>query len=373
MNNDKAKNNDKVNVRQLGLFAVLFTVGSSILFIPSGSAAAAGPDGWIAILVGMAGSLGIIGLHMRLARQAPGRTLVEMNRKWLGKWLGPLCSFFFSVNAILLSAASLLFYLGDFIATQIMTDTPMTVIHLLFALVVVMGLRMGIGTMGRAAEVLFPVFAGLFAVMILLLAPDIQPHYLQPAFTSGAKGIARAAIDYMSFSGLPFIYFLMLYPSVDAKPSESAKALYIGSLAGGFFLLAITVVCIAVLGVENTVQHSFPSYALARKINIGNVLTRIEVIMATLWIISLYFKLVLYFYAGLKGMAQLLKIGDERQLVLPFGVLLVLFSLLMYPDKAYQSWWDSEIWPIYAATLGLLFPLVLLALAKLRGGGDDPG
>jgi spore germination protein KB len=359
-------NKDNVNDRQFMLFVTLFTIGSSILFIPHSAAATAKQDSWLAILIGMGGTLGLIWLYIRLARNAPGCTMVEMNRKWLGKWLGPFVSILYLFNVLFLAAASLLHYLGDFMVTKIMTQTPMTILIVLFALVVAMGLRMGLGTLARAADVFFLIFAILFAAMIVFLTPEMKAENMQPAFAGGVRSVIGAAFDYVSFSGMPIVFMLMIYPSVVADSPKAAKAFYMGSLLGGFFLLIITVVCISVLGVENTVQQSYPSYALAKQINIGNILTRIEVIMATLWIISLYFKLILYCYAGIKGIAQLLGIGNERILVLPIGALVVVFSIIIYPDTTYRAWWDSEIWPSYSLVFGLFLPVLLLMIAKLR-------
>ncbi|TMV46942.1 spore gernimation protein KB [Paenibacillus mesophilus] len=365
-------NNDKVNARQFMLFAALFTVGSSILFIPLSSAASAKQSGWIAILIGMVVTLGYVWLYMALVREAPGCTLVEMSRKWLGKWLGTLVSVCYIITVLLMTGPSLLYYLGEFMSAQIMTQTPMEVIIILFALVVFMGMRMGMGTLGRAAEVLFPVFAVLFVSLIVFSIPDMKAEQLRPVIAVGAKSILGAVLDYVSFSAMPLIFMLMVYPLV-SDTSKAAKALYIGTLVGGAFLLAMTVVCVSVLGVEYTVQQTYPSYELAKKINIGDILTRIEVIMATIWIISLYFKLIIYFYAGIKAVAQLLRLGSERTLVFPVWVIMIVLSLIEYPDTAYRSWFDSKIWPPYAITFGIFLPLLLLAIAKLGKSRNASG
>ncbi|RKN86080.1 GerAB/ArcD/ProY family transporter [Paenibacillus ginsengarvi] len=356
---------DKINIRQFTLFVTLFTIGSSILFIPLSSATSAKQSGWISILIGMCATLGIVWMYLALAREAPGCTLVEMNRKWLGKWLGSLTSIFYIITTLILAGPSLLYYLGEFMVVEIMMRTPMEVLIIMFAVVVCMGMRMGLTTLGRAAEVLFALFVVLFVLLILFSIPNMKLEQLRPVFATGTSSILGAALDYVSFSGMPLIVLLMLYPLVADSP-HAAKAYYGGTIIGGGFLLIMTVVCVSVIGVENTLQQAYPSYELAKKINIAGVLTRIEVIMATIWIISLFFKLILYFYAGIKGMAQLLRIENERLLVLPIGVMMVVLSLMEYPDTAYRSWWDSKIWPPYIATFGFLLPVLLLVIAKLR-------
>lgn len=360
-------NQRKITARQLKHLVTLFTVGSSILFIPLSTSSQAKQDAWISILLGMAFSLGLIALYSAISRLAPGCTIVEMNRKWLGRWFGSAVSVLFIVTALMIGAASLISYLGDFFITQIIDDTPAPIVHTLFALVVLMGMRLGIGTLARASEVMYPAFFILFVALIVMVLPNMKPEHLQPAFTSGVKPVLSGMLDYVSFSSMPLVYFLMIFPSrVDAPRKEAVKAFYIGSLTGGAYLLIITVVCISVLGLGNTLQQVYPSYALAKKINIAEFLTRIEVIMATLWIISLFYKLIVYFYAGLRGIGQLLQLKDDTVLVAPICMMLVVMSLLMYPNTAYVKMWDGKIWPPYIQTFGLFLPLLLWIIGSVR-------
>ncbi|MDF2660012.1 MAG: spore germination protein [Paenibacillus sp.] len=360
-------NQRKITARQLKHLVTLFTVGSSALFIPLSISSQAKQDAWISIMLGMAFSLGLIKLYTVISRLAPGCTIGEMNRKWLGKWLGSAVNVLYIFTALATGAASLISYLGNFIITQIIEDTPATVIHILFTLVVLMGMQLGLGTLARASEVMYPAFFILFVALIVMVLPNMKLEHLQPAFASGVKPVLSGTLDYVSFSSMPLVFFMMIFPGlVDATRQEAVKALYIGSLKGGAYLLIITVVCISVLGLENTLQQVYPSYALAKKINIANFLTRIEVIMATLWIISLFYKLIIYFYAGLKGIGQLLKLQDDTVLIAPVCVLLVVISLTMYPNAAYSKMWDSKIWPPYIQTFGLLLPLLLWVVGSVR-------
>jgi spore germination protein KB len=118
-----------------------------------------------------------------------------------------------------------------------------------------------------------------------------------------------------------------------------------------------------VLGAEMTAQLAYPNYVLAQKINIGNFITRIEVIIATIWMISLFIKLSLYFYASLKGLGQLLRLRDDSILIYPLGFLMVVWSLIIYPNTVYQAYWDEKVWPATIIAVGLVVPLIVLLLS----------
>ncbi|KEQ24435.1 hypothetical protein ET33_09135 [Paenibacillus tyrfis] len=360
---------NQITSRQLMLLVVLFTIGSSVLFVPAGAAAAAKQDAWISILAGIGLSLLLVVLYNAVAGLYPGLTLVEISEKLLGKWLGAIVSLFLIVNTFAVGGVSLIDFAGTFVTRQIMPATPVIAANILFGVVAVWGQYLGLGTVARAAEVLFPVVTALFIVMILAVSPNMKLEHLQPAFTAGVKPLIKSCISYLSYSTFPVVFFLMINPTSVKETRQASKAMLAGTLVGGLFLLAITTACVAVLGAEGTFRQAYPSYTLAKKINIANFITRIEVLMATLWFLSLYFKLMIYFFAGMKGMTQLLKLRDNRALVLPLGLLSIVFSRIFYPSAAYRQLWDEKIWPLYVGTSGLIIPLLLLAIGIIRKKG----
>lgn len=57
--------------------------------------------------------------------------------------------------------------------------------------------------------------------------------------------------------------------------------------AAGRIVLGITVLLsVLVLGIEQTENSTFPAFALAKTINLGNFFQRVEGILITLWILT---------------------------------------------------------------------------------------
>ncbi|MCP1308316.1 GerAB/ArcD/ProY family transporter [Paenibacillus tyrfis] len=361
MDNDK-----KITVRQFLMMVILFSIGSSILFLPSGTAAYTKQGAWISIIAGMATGIPIILLFLNLARRYPDMTFVEISNRLLGKWLGTAFSLYWILTSYLGGATTLVYYMGNFITTQIMPETPEYTINIMFTGIVVMGLLLGLNTLARAVEVLFPVVIVLFCVLIVFVSPKIQIEHFLPVIDVEIKPFIKAVLSYISYTSAPVVFFLMIYPSSVRGGTKAAKALLIGNLLGGVLLLIITAVSVGVLGAGPTARQFYPSYALAKRINIGNFVTRIEVIVATFWIIGLYYKTAIYFYTMLKGTAQLFNVRSERVLALPLGLIMLVLSLICYPNSAYQLQWDERTWSMYGPTAGLIFPLVLLAVDTFR-------
>ena len=343
-------------------------IGTTILIIPSSLAAEAKQDAWIAAVTGVGLGLLFVGLFSLVSRLYPSLSLVQLIEELLGKWLGKAISITF-VFFTLVTASELLYYVGTFMTTQIMPETPIQAFNLLFACVVIMGVRLGIETLARSAEFLFPWFVLLFLVLVICVSPKMELKNIQPVLESDFKDILRATAFFIGTFSLPTIVLLMIFPASVNRPSEAQKAFFTGTLVGGIALIIMIAMTILVLGVDITERQIYPSYALAKKINIANFLQRIEIVMAGMWFISIYFKMSCYFYASVVGLAQTLNVKNYRFLVLPMGVLLVSLSLIIHPNIVHSIEFNRMTWLSYASTYGLILPLLLLAASFLRRRG----
>lgn len=356
--------NGKIGVRQFTVLVIIFNIGSSILVAPSGLASGAKQDAWIAAILGVGVSLLLVGLYNALGSRFPDRTLAEYSEVIFGKWLGKMVSLlFFSYFFIL--AALLLREIGDFMTTQIMPQTPIQSIHIIFLGIVIMATRLGLEPMTRASEILFPWVILLFLFLVFFLTPQMEFTKMQPVLAEGIKPVLRATFTFLGLPFLELVVFLMIYPYVN-RTKEARTAFWAGTLIGGTVLILISAATILVIGPDLTARQIFPSYVLAKKINIGNFLQRVEAIMAGIWFITIFFKLSICFYASSLGLAQTLQLKDYRFLTLPLGMILLVLSLVSSPNFVYFKTFVAEIWTPYSLTYGLFLPLLMLGVTIFR-------
>jgi len=232
-----------------------------------------------------------------------------------------------------------------------------------------MGIRLGLETLARAGEILFPFFAILFTILVVsVFLPPVQfkIENIQPVFETGIKPMIRAVFLFTSIFSLPLIVLLMIFPVSVSQPKVAEKNFFIGILIGGICLIFIVALVILALGAENSARQMYPSYALARLINVGDFFQRIEAIVAIMWMITIYFKMSIYFYASVIGLAQIFNVKDYRPLALPLGIISVSLSLIFFPNIVQSLTFDKEIWPLYVSTYGLFLPFLLLVVNALR-------
>ncbi|WP_180994403.1 GerAB/ArcD/ProY family transporter [Bacillus sp. Marseille-P3661] len=355
---------EKITLLQLGIIILLFSIGTSILLIPSGLATIAKQDAWLACLVSIGMGLLLIFFYQKLAKMFPNKTFVEYCIIILGKWVGIFVALMFVLFSFV-GAATALFYQGDFVVTHVLPGTPIEMANLLFVLPVIMAVRIGIETIGRSAEILVPWVMLLFALLVIAILPQIEMTNIQPIYETGVKPIIHGALSFASIGYLPCIVFSMILPSVNLITSIK-KPFYVSFFISGIFMAIITFLCITVLGAEYTARGMYPSYDLAKKINIGNFIQRIEALIAAIWFITTYFKVLIYFYAFVLGTAQIFGMKNYRPIVFPSAILLVALSYDIYPDTVYASEWNSTIWVPFTLTFGLFLPIALLVVAKIR-------
>ncbi|MFM1652880.1 endospore germination permease [Brevibacillus sp. B_LB10_24] len=362
----------QVAARQFMILTILYVIGSAILVIPSLLVAVAKQDAWISAIVAVAAGLVAIVFYNSLAKSFPGMTLVQYCEEIFGRWLGKIVSLFFLVGFPCFIAVLTLYDIGDFLATQILTKTPLIAIFLIVMAVVAFGVRLGLEPIARAAEIFFPWVVSLLLLLFLFVSPFLKLENLEPVLANGIKPVLKGAIPLFSFPFFETLVLLMVFPRVK-KPKDAGRALLTGVLAGGMALFAITLFSISVLGVEFVERHAFPTYALAKKINIGDFLQRIEAIIMFIWVITIFFRLTILVYVISIGLAQSFNLKEYRMIPLPLGFIFAVMALVIVPNSSYLHTFDKQTMPVYEYSFGMFLPLLLWVVAVLRKKGQKEG
>ncbi|MBA2174171.1 GerAB/ArcD/ProY family transporter [Halobacillus locisalis] len=107
-------------------------------------------------------------------------------------WIGRFISFFY-LAFIYILAALVLRSIGDFMTTQIISETPLQFTHILFLLVVIAGAYLGIEVMGRSAETFMPWLVLLLLFLTISISPQISLDNLKPYFGNGVLPVISAS------------------------------------------------------------------------------------------------------------------------------------------------------------------------------------
>ncbi|KRF07134.1 hypothetical protein ASG89_17450 [Paenibacillus sp. Soil766] len=359
--------NEKISLRQFKILVLLYSLGSTIIIVPSVLTAYAHQDGWLSAALGIAMGLAVICLYIALGNRYPNHSLMAYSELILGKWLGKGISILFYLF-ILITASLVLRNVGDFITTIIMPETPIQVIHFVFLLIIMLGAQLGLEVIARAGEIFLPWVLLCIGVLVGFLIPQIKIDRFPPVFEASTKAIIHGSLSVLSIPYLEMVILLVIYPAIYTK-LKKGNGFIQASFMGGVIIFAITALCILVLGWDFTSRHTFPSYTLAKKIHVGGFIQRIEVLVAIIWFVTIYFKLVICFYSSLVGLQQILGLRTYRPFIVPSALGLFALAFLVYPNIIYFRDFASNIWPPFALTMGLFLPLSLLIVSYFRPVG----
>ncbi|WP_064091328.1 GerAB/ArcD/ProY family transporter [Rossellomorea aquimaris] len=351
-----------ISSKQLYVLTLMYTVGSSILLVPP-ALLKAGNDGWISGIIGSFIGIILLFLYYFILKNYSSENLFQINDIVFGKSLGKIINFLFFLYFFFLSA-QVLSNLGDFLTGSVLMRTPKEYIHLLFLIPIFYGVRQGIEVIARTSETLYPSFLILFIIFFIFIIPEIDWKNVEPIAQSGTKPILKSSLSIFSLPYLEMFILMMLIPNVNEK-DKVLKNLMKGGVVGGVLLIILTLLIIGVLGHELSSFYTYPTFLLAQKISVANILERVETIIAAVWVISLFVKLLLCYYVTCLSLSHLFRFKKGVIFAFPLGIVLWYFSNIIYPNIAFFQQF-IEVSLVYKLILGLFLPMMILFITLTK-------
>ncbi|TYR78919.1 GerAB/ArcD/ProY family transporter [Priestia megaterium] len=348
-------NDIQINEKQFFILSLLFLVGDAILYVPSLVSQEAKHGVWIVGIIGIIEAVLLSLLYSSLGKQLANTPFVTYIETLFGKWIGKLLAFSF-LCYVMVDVILMIYEMGSFMVTMIMAETPIISIILIFLIAITIGARLGLEVLARSAEILFPWFFTLYLIMFLLNLPNIEFKNMHPLFESGLHSLYKGNLPLLSYT-LESVILVMIFPYVNGT-SEAKKAYVTGITIGVILLVILTLLSLLVFGLGTLSIVLYPSYLLGQELELGFI-TRIEVIIAIIWFISIFFKIGICFLVSSLGLSQIMQMKDYR--IITFSL-----ALICIPDNVYLGTFIETTWISYSLTYGLLFPLVLFGIGLMR-------
>ncbi|MCP1424629.1 spore gernimation protein [Paenibacillus sp. BGI2013] len=354
----------RLGTRQLTTLIFMMVVGDMMLIYPSVITSYAKQDSWICAFIGVPLGMALMAMFLKLCSMHPEKNLVQMARSILGFWPGTFFSclylFFFIIGASTHTRE-----VGDFMTTQIFPYTPLRIIILMFVIVIAWGVSHGLEAMGRSSELLMPVVIVFIVVLAVCLLPQIDIRNLKPVSDTGVVSISQGILVSIIYPIGEVVPIMMILPYV-AKQAHRTRDVIIAAGLGSLVLATLVTISLLVLGAFLTQHNIYASFILSQKISIGNFFERIEAIMASSWLISTYFKAMIYLYAFIVGCAELFKLKQYQILVLPASLLIFGLANLISPSITFIVITIVPYWVDWDTTLGIILPGCLLLIQLLK-------
>jgi len=362
----------KISPGQIVCLVTAFSLGSTLLKTP---AAGAGHDDWLAIMLGLTEALVFVFIFTLLCIKFPGKTLVEFNDLIYGPFLGKLISLAYMFYFFLLATLALRLF-GDFFTGLIFVQTPFVVLISLIVLVCASAVRNGIEVIARCSGILVPLTVLLMIILTIIFSiPDMKLSRFLPVFDLPLGEFLRTSHYTATFPFGQSVAFLMILAFIGSDPKKVKKAricLMLGLVGGGLLLSLATFRNTGLLG-HTKVISNYTSFEAARLIDVGEIFTRVEIIVAINFLAMGFLVVSLLYYNTVLGMAQILRLRTYLPLVLPIGVLLVCTSILQFDNILEHRRFSENITPYFALPFQIGIPILSLVICKIRGIPKNSG
>ncbi|MDQ0113598.1 GerAB/ArcD/ProY family transporter [Paenibacillus harenae] len=364
-------NNSLITSGQAAKILFMFAMGSSTLILPTAVAAIAKQDSWLSFLIAGPINYLVLMIYLALNDRFPRMSLTQYAQKLIGVWAGKALSLTYIFFYLILSAL-VLRNISDFLGLSVLPQTPGWFINSTFMIVVGYGVFLGIETIVRTGEILFTWGLIIIFVVLVSLSNQFNFHNFEPILYQGLMSPIKGSYPIIGFPIAEFVFFTSILPLItkQGKP-KLRKDLKLVIVCLTFASTVMTVFLIGVMGVSEVSRSPFSVYDMAKYINIEEIVVRVEILVAIVWIGTVFMKLVLCVYALTVTTAQVLGLNTYRPLVMPYSVIIVPLSIFIYRNVAHTKEVAAGVWTLYSSVQGILFPLILLFIAVLTGKRDS--
>ncbi|MBV7507626.1 spore germination protein [Bacillus sp. sid0103] len=352
----------KISAVQMAIIMNPTILATALLLVPAVTARHAKQDLWISPIWASIIGLIVVYVAFHLNRLYPKETIIEYSGHILGKIPGKVLGFFYLFFYLHINGIIIREY-GEFVIGTFLMQTPMIIVISAMILVSAFAVYGGIEVIARAAQIIVPVVIILYLLISFMLMKDLEVKNILPIMEHGMKPSFMGSIVPQSwFSEFLLITFMLPY----LKDRQKGFKWGFISICSILFILVLANISTYMLFGGLTGTFTYPVMVAVRYISIADFLEHLEAIVMAIWVTGVFVKITIFFYALALGTAQWLNLSDYRPIILPIGLLLVIFGLWTAPNLPELEHFLSTSAPFYFLTLQLGIPCVLLLIAMLR-------
>ncbi|WP_158221558.1 GerAB/ArcD/ProY family transporter [Terribacillus sp. 7520-G] len=319
---EKSDAKQKITLSQLGYIYIQSQIGVDILNLSTVLHKAAGPDGWIPLLIGGFISIIFVLMMMHISKCYPGEGLFEVLKSSFGKVLGRAAQIGYYVYFLVVAIYLLTSY-GELINQWLLPETPIIV---LYALLVISALYTISGGLTLIAKVFtfFSVILFLLSALFLFGFVDAKFIYLLPIgqapFSAYIEGI-RVTIYSLS----SYVLLLLFVPYTKGSHKQKIRTVLGANLIVNFFYLYTVIVSFAHFGSDQIEHISQPVLYMLRTAD-SVIITRIDIFVLAMWTVFAMTAFASYLYAAERAFANIPKSKKKMLIVYAASFIVIAVS-----------------------------------------------
>lgn len=317
-----------LHISPFQIYATLLVMTMPIAFleVPKRQLDSLGNYAWLSIALSLLPGLLILFMYMFIIRrsQTPFPAMLEEH---FGSVVGRLLQIFYFVMELGIAAFGIRLFV-EFVETNVLPGTPISVYIVVLLLVCFSALKSGLQTFVRTFEIVG--ISGLFLTIFMLLlgfGQPLNPENLLPISNIDLKelGIATSSTSIILSRG-----FIILALGKLVTDWQGMRRAVIAALLTYVFLMTSTVLLsLLIFGAAAAQTMSFPTFRIIRAIDIAQFIQNIDVVFIGVWILGMFATTTGTWYISLLSLQQALRLSSYRFLTAPTAIILGVFAIAM--------------------------------------------
>jgi len=323
----------------------------------------AGRDTWFALLLTVLGTLFLALLYYFLLTIIPQGDLFIALDQAFGKILGKLLIILYIAYGLIVATISF-YQFNSFIRILSFGNTPYLFIALIVLTVLYFLLRSGLKAIIQLFVIIFPVFMAMLILSFLLLYPEYQFSNFLPLLKTPLKQIAKSSLSFgvVSFGDAILLTGLgvIVVPKLPYR-----KVFGRGIIGGGLMYLLAVLMHLLVFDAPLTDLLVFPTYSAIALIDVAQFITRIQVLLSSVFINAVLLKVLIGLEFALEGLKNLFPKGSKKFFYVWVLLVILGLSYLLFPNfEALRIFKEKYAWFKIVWQVGI--PLLLLIVLIIR-------
>lgn len=351
-----------MSMRQNICVMVLFLVGSSAIM---GGSWGVGQDAWIALLIALPFGSIIALAYARIIHLYPQMDLYDITQAVFGKIMGKVIVALMSWYAIHLGVI-LIRLLSEFINIVALQETPQFPMMIMILVVTGYMAFSGIETVGKLAIIAFPLYLLINLYTMTLSVTDIKFSNVLPVMEHSINALLMASLKIFTTTFAGIVIFLFFADSVKKKNNPYKIYLY-SIFISALLLLAMFFLSVMVLGVPMLEKAYFPFYTAVRTINMGEFLSRIELMVFYNFLLGVILKISVCLLAAKKGLQKVFNIKNKGRVLAIVSLLILVIGMFEF-DSVIEIFNFTDIYQYYVLPFQVVIPILLWIGAEIKMG-----
>ena len=254
------------------LFLILFSCTLGIA--PYITIKIAGIDSYIGVIIGSIISLIPLFIFIYIFNYEIDKPIYQKTKIIFGNTLGTIINIFLTILYFIL-AITILFNTSNFIISQYLTDTPITLVIIILSLTAYHTSNKGITTISKISLIYTLIIIILFIMATIGLIPEIELDNLKPVLEYGIKNPIIAGMTYSLVLTIPIGSLLIIPKKEIENYYKTTKYIIITYLVTTIMIIFMSLVASACLGRYLISMYQYPVYITLKKISIFGFIDRI--------------------------------------------------------------------------------------------------